>query len=257
MAIYAKDIVKQAESWLGCKESDGSHRVIIDTYNSRKPLARNYKVKYSDSWCATFVSAVAIKCGATGIIPTECSCGYMIKLFQALGCWVEDENRIPDPGDIIFYDWDDNGIGNNTGWPEHVGIVQKVASKVIYVIEGNYGNAVKIRKITVNGKNIRGYGVPKYAAAPIKEEVKPAPVKPEVVQPQVDYAKSKTASIAGTYTVITNLYLRTGANASKKALTVMPKGAKVQCYGYHTGSWYFVKYGRLTGFCSSRYLKKV
>lgn len=253
MAIYAENIVKQAESWLGRKESDGSHKAIIDVYNGRKPLARGYRVKYSDSWCATFVSAVAIAQNATNIIPTECSCGYMIKLFQSIGCWVENENRTPAPGDIIFYDWDDNGVGDNTGWPEHVGIVQKVISGVIHVIEGNYGDAVKVRKIAVNAKNIRGYGVPKYDSKPV---IQPKPSTPGA-DIKVDYAKSKTASIAGTYAVTTNLYLRAGASTSKKAITVMPKGAKVNCYGYHTGSWYYVKYGKLTGFCSSKYLKKV
>lgn len=62
--------VNAAVSYLGCKESNGSHKKIIDLYNSHKPLARNYAVKYTDSWCATFVSAMAIKTGLTDIIPT-------------------------------------------------------------------------------------------------------------------------------------------------------------------------------------------
>lgn len=64
-------VVNTAIAWLGCKEADGSHRKIIDTYNSHTPLARGYKMKYTDAWCSTFVSAVAIKCGFTDIIPTE------------------------------------------------------------------------------------------------------------------------------------------------------------------------------------------
>ena len=67
----ASEIIKQAQSWLGRKESDGSHKEIIDVYNSHKPLARSYTVKYTDAWCATFVTAVAIKCNATDIIPKE------------------------------------------------------------------------------------------------------------------------------------------------------------------------------------------
>lgn len=73
-------VVAQARAWLGKKEADGSHKVIIDTYNSHKPLARGYAMKYTDAWCATFVSAVAIKCGVTDILPTECSCDEMIAL---------------------------------------------------------------------------------------------------------------------------------------------------------------------------------
>ena len=168
MAKTAKSIIEQAKAWLGFNETDGSHKKIIDIYNAHKPLARGYSVKYEDEWCATFVSSVAIKAGYTDIIPTECGCGEMVKLFQKLGSWVENENRTPNPGDILFYDWQDNGVGDNTGWPDHVGIVEKVENGKITVIEGNYSNSVKRRTISVNAKNIRGYGVPKYEAETTK-----------------------------------------------------------------------------------------
>lgn len=162
MAKTASAILAQARAWIGKKEADGTHKSIIDAYNAHKPLARGYKVKYTDAWCATFVSAVAIKCGVTDIIPTECGCGQMIALFKDLGEWNESDSRTPQPGDIIFYDWDDNGVGDNTGWPDHVGIVESVSGGKITVIEGNKNNAVARRTIAVNGKYIRGYGVPKY-----------------------------------------------------------------------------------------------
>ena len=131
-----------------------------------------YKVKYTDEWCATFVSAVAVKLGYTDIIPTECSCDRMIALFKKMGCWIEDENRTPNAGDIIFYDWQDNGIGDNKGSSDHVGIVEKVSGGQIHVIEGNKGQAVARRYLKINGKFIRGYGVPKYdKEATIKKTV--------------------------------------------------------------------------------------
>lgn len=157
-------VISQARSWLGKKESDGSHKEIIDVYNSHKPLARGYAVTYTDAWCATFVSAVAIKCGLTDIIPTECGCGQMIALFQKLGEWIENDAYVPSPGDVIFYDWQDYGNGDNTGWPDHVGIVETVSGSTITVIEGNKSNAVGRRTLQVNGKYIRGYGVPKYSS---------------------------------------------------------------------------------------------
>ena len=75
-------IVATATAWLGRKESDGSHREIIDVYNAHKPLARGYPVKYTDAWCSTFASAVAIEAGLTDIIPTECGCQKHIELFK-------------------------------------------------------------------------------------------------------------------------------------------------------------------------------
>ena len=175
MAKYASKVVEQAKSWIGCKESNGTHKPIIDIYNGHKPLARGYKVKYTDEWCATFVSAVAIKLGYTKIIPTECSCTKMIELFKQLGTWNESDSRTPKPGDIIFYDWNDSGSGDNKGVSDHVGIVEKLSGNTITVIEGNYGEAVKRRTIAVNGKFIRGYGVPKYDAEP------KAAKKPDVI----------------------------------------------------------------------------
>ena len=158
-----KKVVDTAVDYLGCKEANGSHKKIIDLYNSHKPLARGYAVKYTDEWCATFVSAIAIKCGLTDIMPTECGCEKMIDLYKKLGSWKENDAYVPDEGDVIFYDWDDSGAGDNKGGSDHVGIVAKVSGSSIKVIEGNKGEAVAYRTIAVNGRYIRGYGVPKYA----------------------------------------------------------------------------------------------
>lgn len=172
MSYLRTKVVDQAKAWLGYNEADGSHKKIIDVYNSHKPLARGYAVKYNDPWCATTVSAVAVALGYTSVIPTECSCTKMIELLKKLGSWMESDSYVPKPGDILFYDWDDDGVGENTNGPEHVGIVEKVSGNMITVIEGNYKNAVTRRDIAVNGKYIRGFGVPKYDEEPVKTESK-------------------------------------------------------------------------------------
>lgn len=166
MSTTREKIIAQARSWIGCKESDGSHKQIIDVYNADKPLPRGYKMSYTNPWCATFVTACAIKCGATDIIPKECSCNKMIELFKKLGCWNENDAHVPAPGDILFYDWDDDGKGDNKGEVEHVGIVEKVSGNTITVIEGNYKKECKRRTLEIDGKYIRGYGVPKYDIEP-------------------------------------------------------------------------------------------
>lgn len=161
-------VISIAVSWYGRKEADGSHRSIIDLYNGHVPLAAGYRVKYTDSWCAAFGSAAAIAAGYTDIIPMECSCGRMIALFQKLGRWEENDAYIPSPGDYIFYDWNDKGIGDCIGWPEHVGIVVSVFGNTIRVIEGNKDDAVGYREMEVNGRYIRGYGIPDYASKAVK-----------------------------------------------------------------------------------------
>lgn len=188
MAKYASEYVKLLQSWIGKKESDGSHKEIIDIYNDHRPLARGYKVKYNDAWCATTLSAGAIKLDYIDIMPLECGCGQQIELWKKMQCWVEDDAHIPNIGEWIYYDWDDSGKGDNTGWPEHVGVVEKVVNGVITVIEGNYNNSVKRRNIKVNAKNIRGYGVPKYDTEPVEE---PAPAPEPEPKPVVKVINSK------------------------------------------------------------------
>ena len=257
MSCTRSKIVSQARAWVGLKEFDGSHKKIIDIYNSHKPLARGYKLKYTDEWCAGTVSALAIACGATDIIPTEVSCGQFMKLLMDRGIWVEADNYVPLPGDIILYDWEDDGTGDNKGNPNHIGIVEDVADKVINVIEGNYGNAVARRAIKVNNRYIRGYGVPKYD----KESVK---LNKETAK---DAARFFLNTLAGTYTVTaqSGLNVRHGAGTAKKKMVAIPKDTAVRCYGYYTNylgtKWLYIQFiykdTQYTGFASSKYLKKL
>lgn len=64
----------------------------------------------------------------------------------------------------------------------------------------------------------------------------------------------------GVYTVTpeVGLWLRNGASTEQKAFELMPKGAKVICYGFYNGKWYMVasESGKV-GFCHSDYLEKV
>lgn len=150
-------ILNQARIWLGCKESDGSYQSIIDIYNQHTPLARGYRVKYSDNWCMVYVSAVFIKTNLAALCPLECSCGEAIELAKNMGIWEENDDIIPTSGMLIMYDWD-----KQNGWPEHVGIVESVAGHQITVLEGNKKNAVGRRMIAAGDPYIRGYVIPHY-----------------------------------------------------------------------------------------------
>ena len=152
------------KGWLGWSEANGKHKRIIDIYNNHKPLAQGYRVKYSDEWCATAVSAAFIKAGLTDIGFTECSCNRMIALYKAKGLWEERDSYVPKVGDIIMYDWQDNGVGDNVGSADHVGLVTAINGTNLTVIEGNKNDAVAYRSININGKYIRGYCLPDYAS---------------------------------------------------------------------------------------------
>lgn len=258
MGKTANTILDVARGWLGCKESNGTHKKIIDVYNAHKPLARGYKVKYTDSWCATFVSACAIKCGYTDIILTECSCNQMINGFKKIGRWCEDDAHVPSPGDIIFYDWQDNGVGDNKGSSDHVGIVEKVEGNTITVIEGNKNDAVARRTIKVNGKYIRGYGLPKYDTNATNTSTAPSK------------SQTNTSNDLGTYMITaSDLKVRTGPGMKYRVKThnELTKDAKAHdydkdgCINYGTrvtvskidGDWARIP----SGWVSKNYLKKV
>lgn len=145
------------------KGEDG-HKWVVNTYNSIDPRPRGYKLQSKDPWCAATVSAVLHSLGNDDI--AECSCPAMVKKAKDLGIWVENDGYTPIPGDIIMYDWQDDGSGDNIGNPDHVGIVVKVDDNKITVREGNKNNAVGNRVVLRNGKFIRGYIVPKYEEEP-------------------------------------------------------------------------------------------
>lgn len=161
-------VVDLVNSWIGKKESDGSYKTIIDIYNGYKgTFPRNTKMQYGWAWCACTWSALAIKLGYTDIMPIEISCGYLIEAAKKMGIWVEKDFYVAQPGDAVLYDWDDTGSGDCTGWPDHVGTIVETNESAGYfvVVEGNYGNAVKKRTLSINGRYIRGFICPKYDAA--------------------------------------------------------------------------------------------
>lgn len=308
------DVVNLARTWLGKNEKDGSYKEIIDIYNGFSNKPRNIRMEYSWPWCACTWSALAVQLGLTNIMPLEISCGYLIDQARKMGCWVEDDFYIPKIGDAILYDWDDSGIGDNTGWPDHVGVVDYINEKSGYmtIIEGNYNDAVKKRTISINGKYIRGFITPEYVEegsqvdmlepgkdvetiarevivgmwgngetrkasleamgydyAEIQRKVNEI-LNPSVVAPTVKevittcYARSKDYGLSGTYTTTANLYCRNDAGTNKKALCKIPKGTKVENYGFYTSfngvKWLLIDVVvdgiKYTGFSSSQYLKK-
>lgn len=109
-------------------------------------------------WCACFVSWCANECGYldTGVIPRFANCSIGIRWFQERGLW-QDGNYEPRPGDLIFFDWDDEDEGQN-GVADHVGIVEKVEDGIVYTVEGNSGNACRQRQYATGHYEILGYG---------------------------------------------------------------------------------------------------
>lgn len=157
-------IVRTAKSYLGAEAGSIAHADILHIFNTVKPYG--YTAKKSDPWCAEFVSACAIQTfgrkTAIKFFPLSAGCPSMLEKAKNMHIWVESDKYIPDKGDFILYDWQDSGKGDDKGSPDHVGIVERYEAGTIYVIEGNYSNAVKRHKIHIDARYIRGFITPDY-----------------------------------------------------------------------------------------------
>ena len=112
-------------------------------------------------WCACFVSWCANECGYldAGVIPKFAGCVNGVQWFKDRGLW-QDNSYEPRPGDIIFFDWnDENG---QDGLTDHVGIVEKVENGFVYTVEGNSGDSCRERRYSIGHYEIYGYGTPAY-----------------------------------------------------------------------------------------------
>lgn len=108
-------------------------------------------------WCACFASWCADQCGylESGIIPKFSLCSDGVNWFKGRGQW-QDKNYEPQAGDLIFFDW------GNDGSIDHVGIVEKCENGTVYTVEGNSGDACKQQSYLVGSSSIYGYGCPAY-----------------------------------------------------------------------------------------------
>lgn len=163
-----KKAVTTAQAYKDVKQGSSKHKKIVDTFNKVKP--DGWAMTYTAAWCATFASADAILAFGTTYakkyFPLSANCPNIIAKAKKMGIFVERDSYIPKLGDWVLYDWQDNGKGDNTGSPDHVGIVEKVGLSTFTVIEGNFSTQKKVgeRTIAFNGRYIRGFVTPNYAA---------------------------------------------------------------------------------------------
>lgn len=154
-------------AWVGATKGSAKHLEILEIYNGHKPLARGYKMQVKDAYCAATVSAAYIKAGIAEYTGTECGVEKFVQIAKNKGIWVENDAHFCHVGGACVYDWDDTGKGDCTGAGDHIGIVTQVnsAAGTFVVTEGNMsGGKVGKRTMAINGKYIRGFICPDFAA---------------------------------------------------------------------------------------------
>ena len=135
--------------YVGIEEGSTLHQEILAAYNKITPLPRGHKATKTDSWCAIFLNGIAWELGYRGW-PWECSCTLIREEAKRRGIWREGWTGTPELGDWILYNWD------GKGGAEHIGAICAVIGNDVWVVEGNYDDAVKIRRITVGDSRVEG-----------------------------------------------------------------------------------------------------
>ena len=103
-------------------------------------------------WCACFVSWCYNQAGKSK--PRFAGCEWQgVPWFQSRGQWGARGYENIAPGDAIFFDWDLDGVA------DHVGLVLGRDGSRVYTVEGNSGDACKIKSYDLNYQCIKGYGL--------------------------------------------------------------------------------------------------
>ena len=111
-----------------------------------------YGFKGRVEWCACFVSWCYNKAGKSE--PRFAGCQSQgVPWFTSRGQWGARGYKNIAPGDAIFFDWDGDGGA------DHVGIVIGTDGSRVYTVEGNSGDACKIKSYDLNSGYIKGYGL--------------------------------------------------------------------------------------------------
>lgn len=123
-----------------------------------------FPLSVTDPWCACFVSWCANQCGYinAGVFPKFCGCVYCVETYlKPNNVFWSNKNGIytPHTGDIIFFDWEPDGI------PNHVGIVEYYENGIVHTVEGNSNNSVRQKTYDVGSNQIYGYALLDYQTA--------------------------------------------------------------------------------------------
>ena len=150
-----------SESLAGVEFVNGTrpgNQAVVDIAKSQvgnvggQPYWSWYGFNSRVEWCACFVSWCYGQMGLSE--PRFAACQSQgIPWFQSHGQWGGRDYANIAPGDAIFFDWDLDGSA------DHVGIVVGTDGSRVYTVEGNSGDACKIKSYSLDYQCIKGYGL--------------------------------------------------------------------------------------------------
>ena len=150
-----------SESLTGVQFVNGTrpgNQAVVDIAKSQvgnvggEPYWRWFGFTSRVEWCACFVSWCYGQMGLSEPRFSACQ-AQGIPWFQSHGQWGGPDYANIAPGDAIFFDWDLDGRA------DHVGIVVGTDGSRVYTVEGNSGDACKVRSYSLTYECIKGYGL--------------------------------------------------------------------------------------------------
>lgn len=266
-------LVSTAVSFLGCKESNGTHKQIIDIYNgvsgtTIKVVEGNISdsvgyrnIQINGRYIRGYgIPNYAAKVGAVITTPTATVPKPTVTPSKT------NSNTQYNVGDVVSF------VGTKHYSNANASVAKSCKPGTAKVTARALGSKHPYHLIAIKGGGSNVYGF--VNASDISRNVSSGSTSSSVASntnstnsanAKIDSAKSFSKSLAGTYQAIENLNLRSGAGTFKRSLIIIPKNSKVKCYGYYTNvggvKWYYVTFtssngDKFTGFVSSKYLKK-
>lgn len=152
---WTKDVLLIAESQIGYQESTRNYIVAED---GRQMGYSRYGDWYGDAygdWCAMFVSFCLHYAGIPEeVFPQAAGCRTWIRLLEEKELYRSAAEEAPQAGDVIFFDWENDGLA------DHVGLVYKVEDDGrVTTIEGNSSDRVQSVTYHAEDERILGYGL--------------------------------------------------------------------------------------------------
>lgn len=243
---WREDMIAIAVSQLGYEESQ--QNFIIDADGTRRGYTR-YGDWYAPSadyhdWCAMFVCFCMHYAGIeTSDYPRNNISQKWKNRLDDREAFERDGDYQPSRGDLIFFDWDEDGD------MDHIGIVEAADEKCVYTIEGNAGKKVARRQYDLKDRTIAGYG----NTMRLMEQ---ADIKVDAVKekPQVSIGPDGVGHTCGTM-----VNIRKEPSATSQWLACIPEKnteVKVVNQAFFAGQiWYRVQYDGHEGYVLGTFLK--
>ena len=147
-----------------------SGQVIIDYAMTQlgnvggQPYWSYYGFSSRVAWCACFCNWVfrteptnaGVSYPTASTTGNNAYCPTLVTWFKRSRRWADRGFTNLVPGDVIFFDWEQDGIS------DHVGLVVGRDENYVYTIEGNSSDMVRTKQYGINSPSIQGYGLMQY-----------------------------------------------------------------------------------------------